>query len=128
MLPDDELADDWREGGYPYRNLMQRKSYERQKYSLQVELLKMQAWMKDAGQKLVILFEGRDAAGKGGTIKNASWKTSTRAVHVSSRWRSRRSPRPNAYCQWYFQRYVQTLPTAGEIVLFDRSWYNSRRC
>ena len=67
--PDDELADNWREGGYPYKNLMSRKSYERQKYQLQVELLKLQAWVKETGQKVVILFEGRDAAGKGGTIK-----------------------------------------------------------
>jgi hypothetical protein len=67
--PDDELADDWREGGYPDRNLMSRKNYEKQKHRLQVELLKLQAWVKATGQKVVILFEGRDAAGKGGTIK-----------------------------------------------------------
>ena len=120
MLPDDELADDWREGGYPYRNLMQRKSYERQKYSLQVELLKMQAWMKDAGQKLVILFEGRDAAGKGGTIKRVMENLNPRGARIVALEKPSEAERG----QWYFQRYVQTLPTAGEIVLFDRSWYN----
>ena len=67
--PDEELVKDWRDGGYPYKNLMQRRNYERQKYRLQVELLKLQAWVKETGQKVVILFEGRDAAGKGGTIK-----------------------------------------------------------
>lgn len=66
---DDELADNWREGGYPYKNRMSRKNYEAQKYELQVELLKLQKWVKDSGQKIVIIFEGRDAAGKGGTIK-----------------------------------------------------------
>jgi hypothetical protein len=85
--PDDELADGWREGVYPYRNLMQRKTYEHQKYSLQVELLKLQAWVKDAEQKVVILFEGRDAAGKGAP-SNALWNISTRAVRVSLRWKS----------------------------------------
>ena len=120
MLPDDELADDWREGGYPYRNLMQRKSYERQKYSLQVELLKMQAWMKDARQKLVILFEGRDAAGKGGTIKRVMENLNPRGARIVALEKPSEAERG----QWYFQRYVQTLPTAGEIVLFDRSWYN----
>jgi polyphosphate kinase len=120
MPPDDELADDWREGGYPYRNLMQRKSYERQKYSLQVELLKMQAWMKDAGQKLVILFEGRDAAGKGGTIKRVMENLNPRGARIVALEKPSEAERG----QWYFQRYVRTLPTAGEIVLFDRSWYN----
>jgi polyphosphate kinase len=67
--PDDVLADDWREGGYPYKNLMSRKNYEKTKYQLQVELLKLQAWVKESGQRVIILFEGRDAAGKGGTIK-----------------------------------------------------------
>ena len=69
LHPDDELAQDWRDGGYPYRNLMRRASYEEQKFHLQVELLKLQAWVKESGQRVVILFEGRDAAGKGGAIK-----------------------------------------------------------
>ncbi|MGB3130389.1 MAG: hypothetical protein WBB26_01840, partial [Saprospiraceae bacterium] len=67
--PDDELNENWRDGEYPYKNLMSRKNYEFQKYNLQVELLKMQAWIKETGARVVILFEGRDAAGKGGTIK-----------------------------------------------------------
>ncbi|MCE1181830.1 MAG: polyphosphate kinase 2, partial [Rhodocyclales bacterium] len=118
--PDDELAADWREGGYPYKNLMQRRNYERQKYRLQVELLKLQAWVKETGQKVVILFEGRDAAGKGGTIKRFMEHLNPRGARVVAL----EKPTEFERGQWYFQRYVQHLPTAGEIVLFDRSWYN----
>jgi polyphosphate kinase 2 len=118
--PDDQLADDWRSGGYPYRNLMSRKSYERQKYALQVELLKLQAWVKDTGQKVIILFEGRDAAGKGGTIKRFMEHMNPRGARVVALSKPSEAERG----QWYFQRYVQHLPTAGEIVFFDRSWYN----
>jgi polyphosphate kinase 2 len=118
--PDDELADDWREGGYPYKNLMSRKNYEQQKYQLQVELLKLQAWVKETGQKVVILFEGRDAAGKGGTIKRFMEHLNPRGAHVVAL----EKPSETERGQWYFQRYVQHLPTAGEIALFDRSWYN----
>ncbi|MEW5769603.1 MAG: polyphosphate kinase 2 [Pseudomonadota bacterium] len=117
---DEELAADWREGGYPYKNLMSRKNYERQKYRLQVELLKLQAWVKETGQKVVILFEGRDAAGKGGTIKRFMEHLNPRGAHVVALEKPSEAERG----QWYFQRYVQHLPTAGEIVLFDRSWYN----
>ncbi len=117
---DDELADDWRSGGYPYRNLLSRKSYERQKYGLQVELLKLQAWVKDTGQKVIILFEGRDAAGKGGTIKRFMEHMNPRGARVVALSKPSEAERG----QWYFQRYVQHLPTAGEIVFFDRSWYN----
>jgi polyphosphate kinase 2 len=118
--PDDELAPDWRDGGYPYRNLMARRTYERQKYRLQVELLKLQAWVKETGQKVVILFEGRDAAGKGGTIKRFMENLNPRGARVVAL----EKPSETERGQWYFQRYVQHLPTAGEIVLFDRSWYN----
>ena len=118
--PDDELSADWRTGGYPYRNLMSRKAYERQKYQLQVELLKLQAWVKDTGQRVVILFEGRDAAGKGGTIKRFMEHLNPRGATVVAL----EKPTPTEMGQWYFQRYVQHLPTAGEIALFDRSWYN----
>jgi polyphosphate kinase 2 len=118
--PDDELADDWREGGYPYKNLMLRKSYEEQKYALQVELLKLQAWVKETGQRVVILFEGRDAAGKGGTIKRTMEHLNPRGAHVVAL----EKPTELERSQWYFQRYIQHLPSAGEIVLFDRSWYN----
>ncbi|MBK7791073.1 MAG: polyphosphate kinase 2 [Betaproteobacteria bacterium] len=118
--PDDELADDWRTGAYPYKNLMARKTYERQKYRLQVELLKLQAWVKETGQKIVVLFEGRDAAGKGGTIKRFMEHLNPRGARVVAL----EKPTERERGQWYFQRYVEHLPTAGEIVLFDRSWYN----
>ena len=117
---DGELADDWREGGYPYKHLMSRRSYERRKYELQVELLKLQAWVKETGQRVVILFEGRDAAGKGGTIKRFMEHLNPRGARVVAL----EKPSEIESGQWYFQRYVQHLPTRGEIVLFDRSWYN----
>ncbi len=117
---DDELADGWRQGGYPYRNRMQRKTYEKQKYGLQVELLKLQAWIKEKRQKVVILFEGRDAAGKGGAIKRFMENLNPRGARVVALEKPSEAERG----QWYFQRYVKELPTAGEIVLFDRSWYN----
>ena len=118
--PDEELSSDWRTGGYPYKNLLSRKSYERQKYRLQVELLKLQAWVKETGQRVVILFEGRDAAGKGGAIKRFMEHLNPRGARVVAL----EKPTEGERGQWYFQRYVQHLPTAGEIVLFDRSWYN----
>lgn len=117
---DDELSEDWRTGGYPYRNLMTRKNYEKQKYRLQVELLKLQKWVKDTGQRVVILFEGRDAAGKGGTIKRFMEHVNPRGARVIAL----EKPTETERGQWYFQRYIQHLPSAGEIVLFDRSWYN----
>ena len=118
--PDDELARDWREGGYPYKNLMRRSTYEAQKYQLQVELLKLQAWVKETGQRVVILFEGRDAAGKGGAIKRFMEHLNPRGARVVAL----EKPSEVERGQWYFQRYIQHLPTAGEIVLLDRSWYN----
>ena len=120
LNPDEELTKDWRDGGYPYKNLMQRRNYERQKYRLQVELLKLQAWVKETGQKVVILFEGRDAAGKGGTIKRLMEHLNPRGARVVAL----EKPSEIEQGQWYFQRYVQHLPTRGEIVLLDRSWYN----
>jgi polyphosphate kinase 2 len=118
--PDTELAPNWRDGGYPYKNLLSRKSYEKQKYHLQVELLKAQAWVKKAKQKVVIVFEGRDAAGKGGTIKRLMEHLNPRGARVVAL----EKPSEVERGQWYFQRYIQHLPTAGEIVMFDRSWYN----
>ncbi len=118
--PDEELAADWREGGYPYKNLMRRSSYEKEKFRLQVELLKLQAWAKETGQRVVILFEGRDAAGKGGTIKRFMEHLNPRGARVVAL----EKPTQTEQGQWYFQRYVQHLPSHGEIVLFDRSWYN----
>jgi polyphosphate kinase 2 len=117
---DQALAKDWRDGGYPYQNLLSRKSYEKQKYHLQVELLKLQAWVKETGQRVVILFEGRDAAGKGGTIRRFMEHLNPRGARVVAL----EKPSEVERGQWYFQRYVSQLPTAGEIVLFDRSWYN----
>ena len=118
--PDQELAPDWRTGGYPYKNLMTRRNYEGQKYRLQVELLKLQAWVKETGQRVAILFEGRDAAGKGGTIKRFMEHLNPRGARVVAL----DKPSEVERGQWYFQRYVRHFPTAGEIVLFDRSWYN----
>ncbi|MBY0454777.1 MAG: polyphosphate kinase 2 [Burkholderiaceae bacterium] len=118
--PDEELTNDWRDGGYPYKHLMRRSSYETQKYQLQVELLKLQAWVKETGQRVVILFEGRDAAGKGGAIKRFMEHLNPRGAHVVAL----EKPSEVERGQWYFQRYIQHLPTAGEIALFDRSWYN----
>ncbi len=120
VKPDEELAPNWRSGGYPYKNLLSRKRYEAQKYQLQVELLKLQMWAKDTGQRVVILFEGRDAAGKGGAIKRFMEHLNPRGARVVAL----EKPSETERGQWYFQRYVQHLPTAGEIVMLDRSWYN----
>ena len=117
---DFELSDDWREGAYPYKNLMSRRNYEREKYRLQVELLKLQAWVRGSGQRIVILFEGRDAAGKGGAIKRFMEHLNPRGARVVAL----EKPTEEERGQWYFQRYVEHLPTKGEIVMFDRSWYN----
>ena len=124
--PDPDLIDPqgnpvytWQEG-YPYETRMDREEYELQKYQLQVELLKFQYWLEDNDQKAVIIFEGRDAAGKGGTIKRFTEHLNPRAARVVAL----NKPSDREQGQWYFQRYVQHLPTVGEIVLFDRSWYN----
>jgi polyphosphate kinase 2 len=109
----------WREG-YPYRERLPREEYERDKRLLQIELLKLQYWTKDTGQRIVVLFEGRDAAGKGGTIKRFTEHLDPRGVRVVTL----EKPTEREATQWYFQRYVAHLPAAGEIVLFDRSWYN----
>ena len=118
--PDTELSAGWREGAYPYKHLLSRKNYEQQKYRLQVELLKLQAWVKETGARVVILFEGRDAAGKGGTIKRFMEHLNPRGARVVAL----EKPSEVESGQWYFQRYVQHLPTRGEIVMFDRSCYN----
>lgn len=114
------LASNWRDGEYPYRDRLRRKAYERGKYDLQVELLKLQHWVKETGARVVILFEGRDAAGKGGTIKRFMEHLNPRGARVVAL----EKPTEIERGQWYLQRYIQHLPTAGEIVLFDRSWYN----
>ncbi|WP_344716447.1 polyphosphate kinase 2 [Gordonia defluvii] len=109
----------WRHG-YPYDKKMTRRTYERQKRRLQIELLKLQAWVKESGQKIVIVFEGRDAAGKGGSIKRFTEHLNPRGARVVAL----EKPTERELTQWYFQRYVEHLPAAGEIVMFDRSWYN----
>lgn len=120
VVSENELNEDWKNGGYPYKNRMSRKLYEKEKYLLQVELLKLQTWVKETGQRVVILFEGRDAAGKGGTIRRFMEHLNPRGARVIAL----EKPTERELGQWYFQRYVPHLPTAGEIVLFDRSWYN----
>jgi polyphosphate kinase len=117
--PDGRRVDTWREG-YPYAERMERREYEILKRQLQIELLKLQGWVKDTGQKIVLVFEGRDAAGKGGTIKRFTEHLNPRGAHVVAL----DKPSEREQTQWYFQRYVKHLPAAGEIVLFDRSWYN----
>jgi polyphosphate kinase 2 len=119
VYPDGRTVDTWRED-YPYRERMRRPEYERQKRLLQIELLKLQKWVKRTGQRLVILFEGRDAAGKGGTIKRFMEHLNPRGATVVALER----PTEREETQWYFQRYVAHLPAGGEIVMFDRSWYN----
>ena len=105
---------------YPYKKKMERREYEDAKQELQIELLKMQGWVKETGQRVVILCEGRDAAGKGGTIKRFMEHLNPRGARVVAL----EKPSDEEQGQWYFQRYIKHLPTEGEIVLFDRSWYN----
>jgi polyphosphate kinase 2 len=107
-------------GEYPYTSRMRRAVYEKKKAALQVELLKVQRWIKESGEKIVVLFEGRDAAGKGGTIKRFMEHLNPRGARIVAL----EKPTEVERGQWYFQRYVAHLPTAGEIVFFDRSWYN----
>ncbi|WP_232711140.1 MULTISPECIES: polyphosphate kinase 2 [unclassified Microbacterium] len=109
----------WQEG-YPYDTRIDAEEYEDQKYLLQIELLKFQYWVQDTGHRAVIVFEGRDAAGKGSTIKRFMEHLNPRAARVVAL----NKPSDSESGQWYFQRYVQHMPTAGEIVMFDRSWYN----
>jgi polyphosphate kinase 2 len=116
---DGRPVDTWRED-YPYDERLSRDIYEREKRLLQIELLKLQNWVKETGEKIVILFEGRDAAGKGGTIKRFMEHLNPRGASVVAL----EKPSEREQSQWYFQRYVAHLPSAGEIVLFDRSWYN----
>ncbi|MGR3375657.1 polyphosphate kinase 2 [Salipiger abyssi] len=116
----DEIRRAFETGEYPYETKLSRRSYERQKAQLQAELLKAQLWIQETGQKFVLLFEGRDAAGKGGTIKRFTEHLNPRHARVVAL----NKPSDVEKGQWYFQRYIEHLPTAGEIVLYDRSWYN----
>ncbi|MFI9551058.1 polyphosphate kinase 2 [Nonomuraea endophytica] len=119
IRPDGQAVSTWREH-YPYAERMDRARYDHDKRLLQIELLKLQYWIKHTGGRLVILFEGRDAAGKGGTIKRFTEHLNPRGATVVAL----EKPSERERTQWYFQRYVAHLPSAGEIVLFDRSWYN----
>lgn len=107
-------------GEYPYPNKIKTAAYERRKAQLQVELLKVQEWVKTTEQKIVLIFEGRDAAGKGGTIKRFMEHLNPRGARVVAL----DKPTEREKTQWYFQRYIEHLPAGGEMVLFDRSWYN----
>nr|WP_170338249.1 polyphosphate kinase 2 [Ruegeria arenilitoris] len=107
-------------GEYPYRSKLSRAAYEKQKAQLQAELLKVQLWAQETGQKFVLLFEGRDAAGKGGTIKRFMEHLNPRQARVVAL----NKPTWEEKGQWYYQRYIQELPTVGEMVFYDRSWYN----
>ncbi len=106
--------------GYPYRRVMKRREYEATMAALQIELVKLQAWVKQGGARLCVLFEGRDAAGKGGTIKRLRENLNPRVARVVAL----SKPSDREASEWYFQRYVPHLPAGGEITLFDRSWYN----
>lgn len=115
----EEKSDAWKIG-YPYDRKLSRKAYEKEKRALQIELLKLQLWAKSTGQKILIIFEGRDAAGKGGSIKRFTEHLNPRGARVVAL----EKPTDIEQTQWYFQRYIKHLPSGGEIVMMDRSWYN----
>jgi len=119
-VPKDSPQAMFEQARYPYRELMKNAEYEAEKARLQVELLKVQQWVEETGQKVVILFEGRDAAGKGGTIKRFTEHLNPRGARVVAL----NKPSERERSKWYFQRYIENLPAAGEMVFFDRSWYN----
>jgi len=119
IRPDGHEVDTWRER-YPYGHQLTRADYDPAKRALQIELLKLQSWAKATGSRVVAVFEGRDAAGKGSTIKRFIEHMNPRGTRVVALTKPNRQERS----QWYFQRYAAHLPSAGEIVLFDRSWYN----
>ena len=99
---------------------MKRKEYERELAKLEIELVKLQGWIQHKGLKIVVIFEGRDSAGKGGTIKRITYRLNPRVASIVAL----STPTEKEKTEWYFQRYVPHLPSAGEMVLFDRSWYN----
>ena len=118
----DPLVDShaYHSGNYPYDDRPKRKQYQKQLRALQIELLKLQGWVKAKGERVVLVFEGRDAAGKGGTIHRLTQHLNPRTVRVVA------LPKPSEVeaGQWYYQRYINHMPSHGEIVIFDRSWYN----
>lgn len=105
---------------YPHKKRMGRKAYEREMALLQIELVKLQAWVRDTGTRIAMVFEGRDAAGKGGTIGRFRMNLNPRAARVVALGK----PSDTEASQWYFQRYIKHLPAAGDMIFFDRSWYN----
>src|SRR5210317_1891761 len=105
---------------YTIKGVIKNKVYQRELARLQVELVKLQEWIKHKGLKIVVIFEGRDAAGKGGTIKRITEPLNPRTVRVAAL----PAPTERQQTQWYFQRYAEHLPAAGEMVIMDRSWYN----
>ena len=105
---------------YPYEQRLKRKNYDLQMRALQIELAKLQYWIRETGQRIAIVFEGRDAAGKGGVIKQVSANLNPRNAHIVALGK----PTDKERGEWYFQRYIRHLPTAGDLALFDRSWYN----
>ena len=113
-------AASFEQGRYPYRTRLGRRQYEEEKAALQAELLKVQLWAQETGEKFVLVFEGRDAAGKGGTIKRFTEHLNPRAARVVAL----NKPTWEEKGQWFFQRYLSELPTSGEMVFYDRSWYN----
>ena len=116
----DAIRQAFETGKYPYDTKLGRKEYEDEKAALQAELLKVQLWAQETGQKFVLLFEGRDAAGKGGTIKRYTEHLNPRSARVVAL----NKPTEVEKGQWFFQRYIAHLPTNGEMVFYDRSWYN----
>jgi len=116
----DQIRDLFRSGKYPYKTRIKKAAYEAHKEELQVELLKVQSWVKLTGQRIVVICEGRDAAGKGGTIKRFMEHLNPRAARTVAL----EKPTDHERGQWYFQRYISQLPSNGEMVFFDRSWYN----
>lgn len=107
-------------GTYPYEERLPRKIYEENLEALQIELVKMQAWIKESGKRVAIVFEGRDGAGKGGTISRFRTNLNPRGARIVAL----SKPTETEMSQWYFQRYINHLPAGGEITFFDRSWYN----
>jgi polyphosphate kinase len=116
---DGKVAETWRED-FPYTSRLSRRTYEKAKDALQIELLKLQRHVKVTGGRLMIVFEGRDAAGKGGAIKSFTENLNPRGARIVAL----EKPTDREQTQWYLQRYIAHLPTAGEIAMFDRSWYN----
>lgn len=116
----DDIRHAFENGSYPYEDRLSKRDYEQQKAQLQAELLKVQLWAQETGQKFVVLFEGRDAAGKGGAIKRYMEHLNPRTARIVAL----AKPTDKERGQWFFQRYLEHLPTAGEMVFYDRSWYN----